>query len=117
MRDSLHEPVSVVIAALNEEESIGVELRKIKEAMDKAGVEYEIIVVDDGSTDNTRRIVEELDWVKLIVHDANKGYGEALKTGIRIARYNIIVITDVDGIYPNEVIDEVGFLVGVGGER
>ncbi len=106
MKNTMIEPVSVVIPAFNEEESIAGELKKIRETMDRAGVEYEIIVVDDGSTDKTAQIVEELDRVELVKHDSNKGYGEALKTGIRRAKYNTIVITDVDGTYPNEVIPE-----------
>ncbi len=75
--------------------------------MDRAGLEYEIIVVDDGSTDNTARIVEEFDYVELIRHDVNRGYGEALKTGIRRAKFNSIVVTDADGTYPVEVIPEL----------
>ena len=100
-------PISVVIPALNEEKSIGEELKNIKETMDRAGLEYEIIVVDDGSTDNTARIVEEFDYAELIKHDANRGYGEALKTGIRRAKFNSIVVTDADGTYPVEVIPEL----------
>lgn len=107
MRTETPGPISVVIPALNEEESIGEELRKIKETMDRAGMEYEIIVVDDGSTDNTARIVEEFGYVELIRHDANRGYGEALKTGIRKARNETVVVTDADGTYPVEVIPEL----------
>ena len=107
MRSNVSGPVSVIIPALNEEESIGEELRKIKETMDNAGIEYELIVVDDGSTDNTGQIVEEFNHAVFIKHDSNKGYGEALKTGIRKAINETIVVTDADGTYPVEIIPEL----------
>ena len=62
--------------------------------------EYEIIVVDDGSHDRTRQVAEELvkenDHIRLIVHNGNLGYGQALVSGIRAARYDYIFFTDGD---------------------
>ena len=66
-------------------------------------IEHEIIVVDDGSQDGTAERALAT-GVKVISHPHNLGYGAALKTGIRAAKYDIIVITDADGTYPNEQI-------------
>lgn len=97
--------VSVIIPAYNEEEGIASTLRNIAEmGLDK---KYEIIVVNDGSVDNTAKIVKDYANVKLISHDNNLGYGAALKTGIKYADGEIIVITDADGTYPNERIPDL----------
>ena len=72
-----------------------------------ANCEYEIIVVNDGSTDDTGDILRSQLDIKLIEHPRNRGYGAALKTGIRHAKYSLIVITDADGTYPNQRIPEL----------
>ncbi len=72
--------ISVIIPAHNEEEAIGTVLDELIDAL--KGQTYEIIVVDDGSTDNTAEIVQQKESVELIQHPINKGYGAALKTGI-----------------------------------
>jgi glycosyltransferase involved in cell wall biosynthesis len=66
-------------------------------------MEHEIIVVDDGSQDAT---VERAlaTGIKVISHPHNLGYGSSLKTGIRAAKHDVIVITDADSTYPNERI-------------
>ena len=68
------------------------------------GKTYEVIVVDDASTDSTAEIVLARKSVKLVQHPQNMGYGAALKSGIRQARYNLILIIDSDGSYaPQEI--------------
>ena len=108
--------ISVVIPAYNEEEAIGAALDELIEVLE--GQIYEIIVVDDGSTDNTAKTVQEKN-VKLIQHPCNKGYGAALKTGIDHASGERILITDADGTYPNkeiprllEHVDQYDMVVG-----
>ncbi|MBM2825993.1 MAG: glycosyl transferase family 2 [Dehalococcoidia bacterium] len=96
--------VSVVIPVYNEEEAIGHDLDVITKAMDISGIYYEVIVVDDGSGDRTSQIVESRKEVKLVRHDRNLGTGAALKTGIRHAKGDIVVMTDGDGTYPNHEI-------------
>jgi glycosyltransferase involved in cell wall biosynthesis len=93
--------VSVVIPAYNEEEAIGSVIDQVISVMGKAGIAHEIIVVDDGSTDKTVQIVQER-AVQLVRHPFNKGYGAALKTGMRKAKYDTIAIIDADGTYPVE---------------
>jgi len=73
---------------------------------------YELILVDDGSTDQTKTILDRLDNSQSIcfTHDSNRGYGAALKTGIKNAHTEIIVIIDSDGTYP---IEDIPKLVGL----
>lgn len=94
------EPVSIIIPAYNEEHGLGPVLAALLADMAQAGGPFEVIVVDDGSKDDTAVIAEQHP-VTVIRHPVNKGYGAALKTGIRRAQYDLICITDADGTYPN----------------
>jgi glycosyltransferase involved in cell wall biosynthesis len=96
--------ISVVIPAHNEEEAAGAVLDELIEVLE--GQTYEIIVVDDCSTDNTAKIVREKE-VKLIQHQQNIGYGAAIKTGIKNATNDLILIIDGDGSYPVKSIPEL----------
>ncbi|MCX7838403.1 MAG: glycosyltransferase family 2 protein [Anaerolineae bacterium] len=89
---NLQSPISIIIPAYNVEGSIGRVLEGLHVWRDRA----EIIVIDDGSTDRTAEIAERA-GVRVIRHRVNKGYGAALKTGIRAARGEIIVMMDSDG--------------------
>ncbi|MBK8931870.1 MAG: glycosyltransferase family 2 protein [Candidatus Promineifilaceae bacterium] len=108
------EPVSIVIPAYNEEHGLGPVLEALLADMAQAGGPFEVIVVDDGSADDTAVIAAQYP-VTLLRHRVNKGYGAALKTGIRHAQHDIICITDADGTYPNQRIPQlVNLLVGEG---
>jgi glycosyltransferase involved in cell wall biosynthesis len=96
--------VSIVIPAYNEQEGIGPTISSIHEVMDRHERAYEIIVVDDGSTDGTAGVVDQHPDVRLIQHHTNRGYGSALKTGIRQAAHDWIAIIDADGTYPAEAL-------------
>jgi glycosyltransferase involved in cell wall biosynthesis len=100
------EPVSIIIPAYNEETSIEEEIENIKNVMNKEGIIYEIIVVDDASKDNTALIAQEA-GARVFHHLTNRGYGASLKTGIYEARYETIIITDADGTYPCEKMPEL----------
>jgi len=104
--------VTVIIPAYNEEKTIGEDIDAIIETMERSGYEYEITVVDDGSTDKTAYVVKGKRKVKLIQHSYNRGVGAARKTGILKARGEIIVMTDGDGTYPNQDIPKLLSYIG-----
>ncbi|MFT7617378.1 MAG: glycosyltransferase involved in cell wall biosynthesis [Planctomycetota bacterium] len=94
---------TVVIPAFNEVDQIGPELRRINEVLSATGLNYEIIVVDDGSEDGTHEVAEQ-ENCRLIRQQRNMGYGASLKRGFRAAKSELVVITDADGTYPPEEI-------------
>jgi glycosyltransferase involved in cell wall biosynthesis len=96
--------VSIVIPAYNEEEGIRYGLERIKEL--KYHELFEVIYVDDGSTDKTYEIIREYP-VKCFRHNINKGYGAALKTGIRKAKGKHVVILDSDGQHDPKYIEQL----------
>jgi len=83
-------PVSVIIAAYNEEKWISATLSSILES----GFSCELIVVDDGSTDSTPQILASFDRIKTITHPKNKGKGAAVASGVRAAEGDIVVLCD-----------------------
>lgn len=106
------EPVSIVIPAYNEAGSIGPTLEQVQATLAEAELDGEIIVVDDGSKDGTAAEVARYPDVRLIQHTQNRGYGAALKTGIRQANYDVIAILDADGTYPCEMIPRLVAEIG-----
>lgn len=99
--------VTIVIPAYNEENGIGPVLKQLREVMAESGWQHQILVVDDGSKDATAAVAEGHKGIIVLRHRGNRGYGAALKTGIRHARYDLICITDADGTYPNERIPDL----------
>jgi len=94
------EEVSIIIPAYNEKEGITHVIESLRLLKEKHGQRWEIIVVDDGSTDGTSEMVKIFGDIILVQHPSNRGYGAAIKTGIRHAKYNTLVISDADGTYP-----------------
>lgn len=95
--------ISLIIPAYNEVNGIEASLIEVQKVLKEIDVPFEIIVVDDGSTDGTYEKVSGL-GVKVIRNDTNRGYGYSLKYGIRESRYDWICITDAGGTYPAEEI-------------
>jgi glycosyltransferase involved in cell wall biosynthesis len=92
--------ISVVIPALNEQESIGATVQQITEMIAASGYEEgEVIVVDDGSSDETRCRAES-GGAQVVSHPQNIGYGRSLKDGIKAATHDTVVIIDADSTYP-----------------
>ncbi len=96
-------PISIVIPAYNEAHAISDVVKNIQQVLDETSLNAEIIIVDDASTDGTAASISETNC-RLIRHPYNKGYGASLKTGVRQARHEIVLITDADGTYPPEAI-------------
>ena len=104
--------MTVVVPAFNEERGIRGVVNTLREIAKTAGYPFEILVVDDGSTDSTGAILAEEQQVdtvpvKVLRNPGNRGYGYSLKSGIREAAHSIVVITDADGTYPNDRIPEL----------
>lgn len=99
--------VTVIIPAYNEEEAIAAVLAEVGEELTASCHAIEIIVVDDGSQDNTAAIARQQEGVTVLQHRKNRGYGAALKTGLRHAGHDLVCITDADGTYPNGRIAEL----------
>ena len=95
--------VSVVMPAFNEEHGIGPQIERLRTVMQGCARAFEIVVVDDGSTDGTAAEAKKHD-VRLVQQGRNRGYGAALKAGIAVAAHDWIVIIDADGTYPAESI-------------
>jgi len=98
------EEASIIIPAYNEKEGIFQVIESLRSLKKRCGNHWEIIVVDDGSTDGTSEMIRDIQDIVLIRHPFNRGYGAAIKTGIRHARYNTLVISDADGTYSIEDI-------------
>ncbi len=94
--------ITIIIPAYNEEASIAGVLESLREW----GARAEIIVIDDASTDRTAAIAETT-GVRVIKHLHNKGYGAALKTGIRAATGDIVVMMDADSEHNAEQIQRL----------
>ncbi|MCC6862068.1 MAG: glycosyltransferase family 2 protein [Bryobacterales bacterium] len=98
--------VSVVIPAYNEELGVGHVVEELRSLLDRHGFESEIVVVDDGSRDNTAELAAQA-GARVLRHRSNRGYGASLKTGIAAALHDTILITDADGTYPASYIPEL----------
>ncbi len=100
------EAVTVVIPAFNEEAAIGEVVNQIAAKLTACGVPFEVLVVDDGSTDRTGSVAAA-HGATLVPHYENMGYGRSLKDGIVAAAHDLIAITDADGTYPAERLPDL----------
>jgi glycosyltransferase involved in cell wall biosynthesis len=100
------QPFSVVIPCFNEAGGIASVVTGVRESLAAAGLEHEILVVDDGSTDLSLEQAQSA-GARVLRHRSNRGYGAALKTGIANAAHEVIVILDADGTYPARYIPEM----------
>lgn len=99
--------VSVVLPVYNEVGHIEKEIARIRDAMARSPWTYEIVVVDDGSTDGTRELLRSMPDIVLLELPTNRGVGYARRVGTKAARGHIVVWTDADLSYPNDHIPEL----------
>lgn len=115
--------LSVFFPCYNEAQNISPTIEKAVKVLESLKLEYEIILVNDGSTDNTKEVAEGLiqknSKIRLINHPKNLGYGEALKSGFYNSKYETIVYNDGDGQFDfTEVtkfidkLDEADLIIG-----
>ena len=114
--------VSVVLPVYNESGHLEKEIHRIRETLYASEFSFEIIVVDDGSTDGSGQILREIEGIRLLQFSTNRGSGSARKYGTMAARGRVVVWTDVDMTYPNDDIPELvrsmqGFDQVVGARR
>jgi len=93
--------LSLFFPAYNEESRLKNTVEKAITVLEKIAGKYEIIIVNDGSTDKTGKVASELankhSFIKVVTHKPNRGYGAALKSGMYASRYDWIAFTDSDG--------------------
>lgn len=99
--------LSWIVPAYNEENGIVATLERLKAALSQLDIPTEIIIVDDGSRDETRARAKTVEGITVVGHPVNTGYGSAIKTGILCAQYEWIGIVDADGTYPIERLGEL----------
>jgi glycosyltransferase involved in cell wall biosynthesis len=93
--------LSVFLPAYNEEDSITTTVENVIKVLKELNINWEVLVINDGSKDNTAEMVKKLEKkypkVKLVNHEQNKGYGHALKTGFASSKYPWVAFVDSDG--------------------
>ncbi|HET9886218.1 MAG TPA: dolichyl-phosphate beta-glucosyltransferase [bacterium] len=103
--------ISIVVPAFNEERRLERTLARIGEWMDASGMSYEVLVVDDGSTDGTRAIAEkfarERPQFTLLPMPGNRGKGAAVRAGFEKSRGEIVLFSDADLSTPIEELERL----------
>ena len=93
-------PISLVIPAFNEAEVIAKAIAEAEQALQQSFPQFEILIVDDGSSDRTAECVREqiplAPNTQLITHEKNRGYGAALRTGFEASQFPLVAFTDAD---------------------
>ncbi len=93
--------LSVFFPCYNEQENIERVAKSTVDLLESLGIDYEVILVDDGSKDNTGKIADKLavenNRIKVVHHSPNKGYGAALQSGFKAATKEYVFYTDGDG--------------------
>jgi glycosyltransferase involved in cell wall biosynthesis len=102
MKQFLINELSVFFPCYNEEKNIKNTVSKTVPVLQKIAAKWEIILINDGSKDNTGKVLEEIKkqypgQIKIITHNPNRGYGGALKSGLYNSQYQWIAFTDSDG--------------------
>ncbi len=116
------ETISIIIPVYNEAPCLETMIRQMDELIELQSFKFNIIFIDDGSTDKSGEILDKItnSSYKIIHHKTNSGYGAAIKTGLQNSSTEYVCITDADGTYPSDEIprlaqyitDEYSMIVG-----
>jgi dolichyl-phosphate beta-glucosyltransferase len=99
-------PLSVIVPAYNEEPNIELAINEISSYLEKSNFDYEIIIINDGSTDRTKEIcLKYLDKIKYFENETNKGKGFTVKKGVRLATKQKILFLDTDLSTPIQQVE------------
>ena len=114
--------VSIIVPCHNEQDAIAATIEQIVQTLDASDRPFELLIVDDGSTDGSPTVLQRLEQgrhLRVLRNVRNRGYGYSLKRAVREATFELIVITDADGTYPNhrmaeliELMDTADMVVG-----
>ena len=108
--------ISVFFPCYNEAGSIEKLVEKTVDMMEKLSADYEIIIVDDGSTDQTNQIAGKLtntnERIRMVTHQTNAGYGTALRSGFNAATKELIFYTDGDAQFDIEELNGILPMIG-----
>lgn len=101
--------ISIVVPVYNEEIGLNQTIQSMEELLDTSDFDLEVIFINDGSTDKSEMILKNIknSRIKVINHTMNRGYGAALKTGIKESSSPYICITDADATYPIHEINNL----------
>src|SRR5262245_58882775 len=104
--------LSLVLPAFNEQDGLRQAIAEADHALARLCADYEVLVVDDGSRDDTAAIAREESarrpYVRVLRHETNRGYGAALRTGFEAARFDLVAFTDADCQF---YLDDLGLLL------
>jgi glycosyltransferase involved in cell wall biosynthesis len=106
--------VSVVLPCLNEEQSVAATVAEVRSALHDTGLRFEIIVVDNGSTDRSKWQARKAG--ASVVHERNRGYGSACRAGLEAATGRYVILGDADGTYDFSAIPDVVRLLDEGAD-
>jgi glycosyltransferase involved in cell wall biosynthesis len=112
---------AIIIPVYNEDRAIASTVQRLKEICKQVpDYDFEIICIDDGSSDRSGEILAGLEGITVLAHEVNRGYGAALRTGLDYCNQDWVFIADADGTYPLEDLvhlltcAESGFDMAVG---
>ena len=117
MSDREHLSLSVFFPAYNDAESLSELLERTFQVVPRLTADYEVLVINDGSTDGTASVLEKLaahyaPHLKIITHETNRGYGAALRSGFAACCKDLVFYTDGDGQYNTGELPRLLELVG-----